>query len=103
MGIKNSRHQIGATLRIRGTEPLGSCPKAIYLLRLYRNFDVNIIAIAAEHLQTASRTTLNVATPMVVVAILGTAVGATLTRRSQTLITIFHSRVLFAVAENMVD
>ena len=65
---------------------------------LFRHFNVDIIAIAAQHLTSAGRASLNVAAPMVEVSVHGTAVGAAFTRLAPTLLTITLTPINLAVA-----
>ena len=68
-----------------------------------RNFDVHILAFAAEHLPSASRATLHIASPMVVVAILGSAVWTAFTRNAPAFLTVALPGMLFTVTENISD
>ena len=68
-----------------------------------RNFDVHILAFAAEHLPSAGRATLHITAPMVVVAILGSAVRTAFTRNAPAFLAIALPGVPLAVAENIPD
>ena len=63
-----------------------------------RDFDVNIVAFAAEHLPAAGRATLYITAPMVVIAVLGTAVSAAFTRASPASLTEAETGIYLAVA-----
>ena len=68
-----------------------------------RNFDVHILAFTAEHLPTTSRATLHIASPMVVVAKLGSAVWTAFARDAPAFFTVALPGMPFTVTENISD
>jgi hypothetical protein len=70
---------------------------------LYRNFDINIGTFAAEHLTSARRASLDIATPMVQMAILCSAIRTPFTWVAPTFLAKFLPEKFLAVAENISD